>query len=82
MALLQQESELFVRTVLANPENSDLTLQEAQPSFCQTGNLDSTSTMSEDDNLFSGTSIFQNSFEDLDLEPIMGQQSSVMAQFS
>ena len=78
MALLRQESELFVTNVLANPENSHLTNQDTLAFCASTRNTESLS----EDNLFCESNIFQNTFEDLDLEPIMGHQSSVMAQFS
>ena len=89
MAQLKLDSELFVQSVLANPENQMLNQQPQQQQqqqhqrqlqedgFCD-GRLSQTLG-----DMFSDPNIFQSSFDDLDdLNPILQTSNSVLADLS
>ena len=89
MAQLKFDSELFVQSVLANPENQMLNQQPQQQQqqqhqrqlqedgFCD-GRLSQTLG-----DMFSDPNIFQSSFDDLDdLDPILQTSNSVLADLS
>ena len=89
MAQLKLDSELFVQSVLANPENQMLNQQPQQQQqqqhqrqlqedgFCD-GRLSQTLG-----DMFSDPNIFQSSFDDLDdLDPILQTSNSVLADLS
>ena len=89
MAQLKFDSELFVQSVLANPENQMLNQQPQQQQqqqhqrqlqedgFCD-GRLSQTLG-----DMFSDPNIFQSSFDDLDdLDPILQTSNSVLTDLS
>jgi hypothetical protein len=93
MAQLKFDSELFVQSVLANPENQMLTQQpqqqqhhlhhqQQQQQQHEDGFCDSRLSQTLGD-MFSDPNIFQSSFDDLDdLDPILQSSNSVLADLS
>ncbi len=85
MAQLKFDSELFVQSVLANPENQMLIQQPQQQQQHQQqedGFCDSRLSQTLGD-MFSDPNIFQSTFDDLDdLDPILQTSNSVLADLS
>ena len=96
MAQLKFDSELFVQSVLANPENQMLNQQpqqqqqqkhqqqqqQQQQQLQEDGFCDGRLSQTLGD-MFSDPNIFQSSFDDLDdLDPILQTSNSVLADLS
>jgi hypothetical protein len=80
MAQLKFDSDQFVRSVLANPENQPLNHQPSQiEAFCDPRLLPD-SMENDVSDIFSESDLFTDGFDDLDLD--LDSQNSVLANLS